>query len=153
MPRAFADSAVLKTRLRPETGEIRSSLAGELLAERGMSPLQYVRRFAVTKTLDMARPPGPCGGRCPHAVARHVTDVPDSAGFRRGMRDATSDAALNRGDAHLVKMNQVGSLKTLGCYRELVDVEISRASEHGARWWSRRLVELYEEAGLVRLDR
>jgi hypothetical protein len=99
----------------------------------------------------MARPPGPCGGRCPHAVARHVTDVPDSAGFRRGMRDATSEAALNRGDAHLVKINQVGSLKALGCYRELVDLEISRASEHGARWWSRRLVELYEEAGLVRL--
>jgi len=69
------------------------------------------------------------------------------------MRDATSDAALNRSDAPLVKMNEVGFLKALGCYRELVDVEISRASEHGARWWSRRLVELYEEAGLVRLDK
>jgi hypothetical protein len=37
-------------------------------------------------------------------------------------------------------------------YRKLVDVEIGRASEHGARWWSRRLVEVFEEAGLVRLD-
>jgi hypothetical protein len=34
-----------------------------------------------------------------------------------------------------------------------VDLEIGRASEHGARWWSRRLVEVFEEAGLVRLDR
>ncbi|HEV8117432.1 MAG TPA: hypothetical protein VGQ32_02845 [Thermoanaerobaculia bacterium] len=38
-------------------------------------------------------------------------------------------------------------------YRQLVDLEIGRASEHGARWWSRRLVEVFEEAGLVRLDR
>ncbi len=107
----------------------------------------------MTKILDMTRPPAPCGSRCPHVVARAVTGVPDSAGFRGGMRDATSDAALNRSDAPLVKMNEVGFLKALGCYRELVDVEISRASEHGARWWSRRLVELYEEAGLVRLDK
>lgn len=106
----------------------------------------------MTKVLDMACPLGPCGSRCPHVVARPVTDVPGSAGFRRGMRDATSAAALNRSDASLVKMNEVGFLKALSCYRELVDVEIGRASEHGARWWSRRLVQLYEEAGLVRLD-
>ena len=107
----------------------------------------------MTKMLEMARPSGPCGGRCLHAVARPVTDVPGSAGFRGGMRDATSDAALNRSDALLVEMNDVGFLKALGCYRELVDVEIGRASEHGARWWSRRLVEVSEEAGLVRLDK
>jgi hypothetical protein len=98
----------------------------------------------VTKMLDIARPSGPCGDRCPHVVARPVTDVRDSAGFRSGMRDATSDEAL------LVKMN--GFSKALGPYRELVDLEIGRASEHGARWWSRRLVEVYEEAGLLRLD-
>jgi hypothetical protein len=118
-----------------------------------MSPLQYVRRFTVTKLLEMVRPPGPCGSRCPHVVARAVTDVPDSARFGRGTRDATSDPASNRSDALLVKMNEVGFLKAFGLYRERVHVEISKASEHGARWWSRRLVELYEEAGLVRLDK
>jgi hypothetical protein len=66
------------------------------------------------------------------------------------MRDTTSDETLNRSDALLVKMN--GFSKALGPYRELVDLEIGRASEHGARWWSRRLVEVYEEAGLLRLD-
>lgn len=44
-----------------------------------------------------------------------------------------------------------GFLMGLNAYREMVDVEIGRASEYGARWWSRRLVEMYEEAGLVRL--
>jgi hypothetical protein len=116
----FFRFAVLKTTLGPETGEIRSSPAGELLTERGMSPLQYFRRFTVMKALDTARPPGPCGSRCPQAP---------------------------------VKANEVGFSKLLGCYRELVDLEIGRASEHGARWWSRRLVQVYEEAGLVRLDK
>ena len=44
-------------------------------------------------------------------------------------------------------------MKALGRYRERVDIENGKASEHGARWWSRRLVEVYEEAGLVRLDK
>src|SRR5437016_1293743 len=103
--------------------------------------------------LDMARSPGSCGTRCLHVVARRVTDVPDSAGFRGGMRDATSDAASNRRDAHLVKMKEVGFLRVVGRYRERVDVEIGKASERGARWWSRRLVQLYEDVGLVRLDK
>ena len=103
--------------------------------------------------LDMTRPPGQCGGCCLHVVARRVTDDRDCAGFGRGMREATSDAASNRSDAPPVKMNDVGFLKALGRYRELVDLEIGRASEHGSRWWSRRLVQVYEEAGLVRLDK
>ena len=51
------------------------------------------------------------------------------------------------------RINDVGFLESLGRYRERVDVEIGKASEHGARWWSRRLVEVYEEAGLVRLEK
>jgi hypothetical protein len=101
----------------------------------------------VTKMLDMARPPSPCGGGCPHAVARPGTDVADSAGSRREMLDATHDAAVNPRDAH-----PLGVL-TARRYRERVDVEIGKASERGARWWSRRLVQLYEDAGLVRLDK
>jgi len=66
--------------------------------------------------------------------------------------DRAPDPGSNRGDALLAGMNEAGLSKTLGCYRELVDVEIGRESEFGARWWSRRLVELYEDAGLVRLD-
>ena len=107
----------------------------------------------MTKMLDMACHPGPCGSHCPHVVARPVTDVPGYAGFRRGMGEATSDPASNRSDAPRVKMNEVGFLKAIGLYRERVDVEIGKASEHGVRWWSRRLVELYEDAGLVRLDK
>jgi hypothetical protein len=117
-----------------------------------MSPLHYVRRFAVAKMLDRARTPSSCGTRCLHVVARRVTDVPDSAGFRGG-RDATSDAASNRRDAPLVKVKEVGFLRVVGRYRERVDVEIGKASERGARWWSRRLVQLYEDVGLVRLDK
>lgn len=45
-----------------------------------------------------------------------------------------------------------GFLKGLNAYREMVDVEIGRSSDQGARWWSRRLVEMSEEAGLLRLD-
>jgi hypothetical protein len=142
-----------KTRLRPETDEIHSSPAGELLTERGMSPLHYVRRFAMTKMLGKAHPPGPCSGWCPDVVARAVTDVRGPAGFGTRTRDATSDAALNRSDAPLVKVNEVGFLKQSGRYRERVDLEIGKASDWGARWWSRRLVQLYEEAGLVRLDK
>ena len=107
----------------------------------------------MTKTLDMARPPGPCGGSCPRVVARPVTDASGSAGLRTEALGAASEAALNRGDASLFRMYQVGFLKTLGLYRELVDLEIGRASEYGARWWSRRLVEVYEESELVRLGR
>lgn len=43
-------------------------------------------------------------------------------------------------------------LKGLHAYREMVDLEVRRASEGGARWWSRRLVEMSEEAGLVHFD-
>jgi hypothetical protein len=107
----------------------------------------------MAKMLEMTRPPGSCDARCVHVVARRVTDVPDSAGFRGGMRGAMSDAASNRSDAPLVKMDEVGFLKVAGLYRRRVDVEIGKASEHGAHWWSRRLVQLYEEAGLVRLDK
>jgi len=53
----------------------------------------------------------------------------------------------------LVKRNDDGFSKAFGLYRELVNLEIVRGSEHGARWWSRRLVQLYKEAGLVRLDK
>ena len=51
-----------------------------------------------------------------------------------------------------IQMNEVGFRKALGRYRERVDLEIGRASEYGARWWSRRLVEVYEKVGLLRLD-
>jgi hypothetical protein len=78
------------------------------------------------KTIDMARPSSP--------------------GFRREVADAGSDAASNWSDAH-----PLGVLMARR-YRERVDVEISKASERGARWWSRRLVQLYEDAGLVRFD-
>lgn len=96
----------------------------------------------MTKMLEMACSSGSCGGSggsCPRA------------GLTTEVLDATNEA-LNRGNASLVKMYKVGFLKTLSLYRELVDIEIRRASEHGARWWSRRLVEMSEEAGLVRLD-
>jgi hypothetical protein len=106
----------------------------------------------VTKMLDLARPSGPSGGRSPLVVARLGTDVPGSAGFGREMRDATSDAALNRTDAHPVEMNVVEFLEARR-YRERVDEEVGKGSDRAARWWSRRLVQLYEEAGLVRLDK
>jgi hypothetical protein len=102
----------------------------------------------MTKMLDMARPASPCGGSCPRVV-----DAPGSAAAATEACDATAEATLNRGDASLVKMYRVGFMKTLGLYRELVDLEIGRASEYGARWWSRRLVEMYEESGLVLLDK
>jgi hypothetical protein len=105
----------------------------------------------MTKTLDMAHPP--CGDRCARVVARPAPDVPDSTGFRRGVRDGTSGAASNRRRAPLVKMNVEGFLKASGRYRERVEVEIGKASERGARRWSRRLVRLYEDVGLVRLDK
>jgi len=38
------DIAVLRTTLKPGGGEIHCSPAGELLAERGISPLQCLRR-------------------------------------------------------------------------------------------------------------
>jgi len=101
----------------------------------------------MTKMLDMARPPSPSLGRRPAVAALPGTDVADSAGCGRGMCDATRDAALNPSDAH-----PLGVL-TARRYRERVDIEIGKASERGARWWSRRLVQLYEDAGLVRLDK
>jgi hypothetical protein len=72
---------------------------------------------------------------------------PSSPSLRRGLSDAASDAALSRSDAH-----PLGVL-TARRYRERVDIEIRKASEGGARWWSRRLVQLHEDAGLVRLDK
>jgi hypothetical protein len=50
-------------------------------------------------------------------------------------------------------MTAVAFLATLGRYRERVDVEIGNASEHGARLWSCRLVQICEEAGWVRLEK
>lgn len=107
----------------------------------------------MTKMLDTACSSGSCGGSCPRVVAPAVIDGPGSGGLRTEMLDATSEAAPDRGDASLVKRYEVGVLKTLGLYRELVGLEIGRASEYGARWWSRRLVDVSEEAGLVRLDK
>jgi len=101
----------------------------------------------MTKMLSMARPSSPNLGRCPEVVARPGTGGCDSAGFGRGLCDAASDASSSRRDAH-----SLGVLMARR-YRERVDVEIRKASERGARWWSRRLVQLYEDAGLVRLDR
>ena len=46
-----------------------------------------------------------------------------------------------------------GFFNGLNAYREMVDVEIGRASEYGARWWTRRLVDMSEQAGLVRLEK
>jgi hypothetical protein len=94
----------------------------------------------MTKMLDMACSSGSCGGSCPRA------------GLRTEVLDPTTEAAMNRDNASLVKKYEAGLLKTLGLYRELVGLEIGRASEYGARWWSRRLVDMSEEAGLVRLD-
>lgn len=70
-----------------------------------------------------------------------------SPSLRKGVNDAASDAALSWRDEH-----PLGVL-TARRYRERVDVEICEASERGARWWTRRLVQFYESAGLVRLDR
>ena len=145
------DNAFLRRRLSPETDGILSSSAGELLTERGMFPLQYSRRSPVQKMLDTACSPGSYGGVSPNGVTLPI-NVSGCAGFGVGVRDATSDVMLNRSDASLIKLFQAGVLKALGLYRELVDLEIRRASEHGARWWSHRLVEMCEEAGLVRLD-
>ena len=102
----------------------------------------------MTKTLDRACPSGSCCGRCPNAVTRPLAAVPGSAGLGAGTRDET----LDRSGASLVQRYKAGLLKTLGLYREMVGLEIGRASEYGASWWSRRLVEVSEEAGLVRLD-
>jgi hypothetical protein len=46
---------------------------------------------------------------------------------------------------------KVGFLEIVARYRERVSFEISNGSEYGARWWSRRLVEVCEEARLVSL--
>jgi hypothetical protein len=55
--------------------------------------------------------------------------------------------------ARPVKEDEIGFQKVLVRYRERVGLEIGKASEYGARWWSRRLVEVCEEAGLVRLEK
>jgi len=94
----------------------------------------------MAKVLDVVCSSGSCGGSCPRAA------------LRTEAIDATNGAEPNRSQASLVKKYEEGFLKTLGLYRELVGLEIGRASEYGARWWSRRLVEMSEEAGLVRLD-
>ena len=106
----------------------------------------------MTKMHDMAHPHGLCSGWCPDAVERAVTDAA-AAGFRRGMRGATSDAAPNRDEAPQFKRHEVGFLNLFSLCRERVDVEIARASARGARRWTRRLVRLYEDAGLVRFDK
>src|SRR5262245_14770592 len=118
-----------------------------------MSPLQCMRRLVMTRALDITRTPGPCRGSCPRVVARPVNEATDSAGPTTEVGDATSEKTPKRNDASLVEVYEVGFLKTLSLYRELVDLEIGRASEYGARWWSRRLVEVYEESGLVLLDK
>src|SRR5437867_12412946 len=121
--------SILKTGLRSGTDGIHSSPAGELPAERGMSPLQYARRFAVTKMLDLVRSSSPYGGSCPNAATRPIAAVPDSAGSWRGARAAASFTASNRRDALLARMNAVAILIALRRYREMVGVEIDRRSE------------------------
>ena len=73
------------------------------------------------------------------------------------MLDMAGSSAVTRPltavPASLVERIEAGAMKGLGLYRALAEVEIGRASEHGARWWSRRLVEVYEQAGLVHLDK
>jgi hypothetical protein len=59
----------------------------------------------------------------------------------------------NGGNAVTIPLIAGGFFRGLHAYREMVDVEVRRASEHGARWWSRRLVEMCEEAGLLHLDK
>jgi len=61
------------------------------------------------------------------------------------------DARCPHGAAGSV--TDVGFQESLGRYRERVEIEIGKGSERGARWWSRRLVEVCEEAGLVRHDK
>jgi hypothetical protein len=82
----------------------------------------------MTKMTETACPSAPWGGSLANAVTRPLAAVRSSAGLPN-------------------------SAMPSDLYRKLVDLEIGRASEHGARWWSRRLVEVFEEAGLVRLDR
>jgi hypothetical protein len=72
---------------------------------------------------------------------------PSRPSLGRGAPDAASAAASSGSDA-----NPIG-VSTARRYRERVDVEICKASARGARWWSRRLVQLYEDAGLVRLEK
>ena len=107
----------------------------------------------MTKMLDPARTHGSCDGLCRHVVARSVTGVSESAGLRRAIRNETSDPASNRGAAPRAEMSAIAFLRTIGRYRERVDIEIGKASEHGARWWSCRLVQVCEEVGWVRLDK
>jgi hypothetical protein len=104
------------------------------------------------KMPDMTGPPNAYDVRRPHLVARPGTHVPGSGGFGRGTHGATSAAASNPSGVLPVEMNAVEFL-TARRYRERVDDEIRRGSERGVRWWSRRLVQLYEEAGLVCLDK
>ena len=61
-------------------------------------------------------------------------------------------ASSGSSDGATIPLIAGGFFKGLHAYREMVEIEIRRASEHGARWWSRRLVEMCREAGLVRLD-
>ena len=82
----------------------------------------------MTKMTDTAAPPAPWAVSMSNAVTRPLAAVRSRAGVPN--EAIPSDL-----------------------YRKLVDLEIGRASEHGARWWSRRLVEVFEEAGLVRLEK
>ena len=107
----------------------------------------------MAKMVDGTLPSGVCCGSCPRTAARPVAGVHAFTALGGGLRGAASGAALNRRGATSVRRFGAGLLKTLSLYREMVDIEIGKGSEHGARWWSRRLVQVSEEARLVRLDR
>jgi len=82
-----------------------------------------------------------------------ITKMVGAGGSSRNLGSATGDAALNRSEACLlVEMDEAEFLNVASRYRERVDVEIGKGSEHAARWWSRRLIQLYEDAGWVSLD-
>lgn len=106
----------------------------------------------MAKTFEMTRTHDSCEGLCRHVVGRPAAGVSGSAGSGRAMRNETSGATRNHGDARRVRMSAIAFLRMIGLYRERVDLEIGRASEHGARWWTSRLVELCEKVGWVRLD-
>lgn len=61
-------------------------------------------------------------------------------------------SGMDNSNAVTIPLIAGGFFKGLHAYREMVELEVRRASEWGARWWGRRLVEMCEEAGLLRLD-
>jgi len=74
-----------------------------------------------------------------------MTKVPEKAGH--GVPSGS-----DIGNAATIPLIAGGFFRGLHAYREMVELEVRRASEGGARWWSRRLVEMCEEAGLLRLE-